>query len=215
MILSCIVKPPLNLPSHQHLSDGPYLFVQPSPNGRFTALVSASKLYVYSSSSSRVLSEYDLSAEGDGHPPTQVAWCGSHTVMLAFAATEHILMVGPHGDVLRYSYPAESPHIVSEIDGARVVTNATCDFIQRVPDATAAIFRPGSASPAAILFEAAEQYERKSPKADEHLRSIRAELASAVDVCVDAAGREWDVYWQKRLLKVRSCSLSHWCNSHR
>lgn len=127
--------------------------------------------------------------------------------MLTYASTEEIVMIGPYGDVLRYSYPVETPLVVTEVDGARIVTNSTCDFVQRVAESTSAIFRPGSASPAAILFEAAEQYEQKSPKADEHLRSIRTELAGAVDVCIDAAGREFDVYWQKRLLKVRIARL--------
>lgn len=64
------------------------------------------------------------------------------------------------------------------------------------------VFRPGSASPSAILFEAAEMFDKKSPKADEYIRAIRPELASAVDTCIDAAGREFEVYWQKKLLKV-------------
>jgi len=66
------------------------------------------------------------------------------------------------------------------------------------------IFRPGSASPAAILFEASELFERRSPKADEHLRNIKPDLVGAVDTCIDAAGREYDVGWQKKLLKAAS-----------
>lgn len=122
--------------------------------------------------------------------------------MLSYPSTEEVIMVGPFGDVLRYTYASEDVYLVTEFDGARILANNRCDIVQRVPDSTSAIFRPGSASPAAILFEASEQYEAKSPKADENLRSIRAELAGAVDVCIDAAGREWDVYWQRKLLKV-------------
>lgn len=47
-----------------------------------------------------------------------------------------------------------------------------------------------------------EQFERANPRADESIRSIRPELAEAVDKCVDAAGMESEPYWQKRLLKV-------------
>ena len=71
-----------------------------------------------------------------------------------------------------------------------------------VSDSTLNVFRPGSAAPSAILFEAMEQFEKKSPKADENIRNIRADLVDAVDQCIDAASKEFDVYWQKKLLKV-------------
>jgi hypothetical protein len=64
------------------------------------------------------------------------------------------------------------------------------------------VFLPGSASPAALLFEASELFDKKNPKADENIRSIRSELVAAVDGCIDAAGREFEVFWQKELLKV-------------
>lgn len=64
------------------------------------------------------------------------------------------------------------------------------------------VFRPGSASPSAILFEAAELFEKRSPKADEYIRNIKTELVVAVDTCIDAAGREFEVVWQKKLLRV-------------
>lgn len=64
------------------------------------------------------------------------------------------------------------------------------------------MFLPGSTSPAAILFEAMELFEKRSPKADEQIRMIRPELVSAVDTCIDAAGREFESHWQKKLLKA-------------
>ena len=91
---------------------------------------------------------------------------------------------------------------MGESDGLRLISSTTCEIIQKVPDASLAIFSPGSAHPAAILYDALEHFDRKSPKADESIRSIRPELASAVDTCIEAAGREWDTYWQRRLLRV-------------
>jgi hypothetical protein len=35
---------------------------------------------------------------------------------------------------------------------------------------------------------------------------MRPDLASAVYSCIDAAGREWDVVWQRKLLGV-SCLI--------
>lgn len=101
----------------------------------------------------------------------------------------------------------------------RVIGPDTCDFIQKVPgercrytDRTPAeklfaassvsVFRPGSTSPSAILYDAWENFSRKSPKADESIRSVRPELATAVNECIDAAGREWEPNWQRRLLNV-------------
>lgn len=92
--------------------------------------------------------------------------------------------------------------LVGEIDGLRIISSSSCDFVQKVVDSTLAVFRPGSTHPAAILFDALEQFERKSPKADESIRTIRPDLALAVDTCVEAAGREPDPTWQRKLLKV-------------
>lgn len=70
-------------------------------------------------------------------------------------------------------------------------------------DTSLAVFQPGSEHPAAVLYDALDHFEHKSPKADEAIRSIRPDLARAVDTCIEAAGREWEVNWQRRLLKAR------------
>ncbi|THH00476.1 hypothetical protein EW026_g2060 [Hermanssonia centrifuga] len=91
---------------------------------------------------------------------------------------------------------------ITESDGVRVIGPETCDFIQKVPASSVSVFRPGSTSPSAILYDAWEQFLKRSPKADESIRAIRPELATAVDECIDAAGREWEPYWQRRLLNA-------------
>lgn len=74
--------------------------------------------------------------------------------------------------------------------------------MNRAAASSLSIFKPGSISPAATLYDAWENFSRKSPKADESIRGIRPELAAAVDECIDAAGNEWEPYWQRRLLNV-------------
>jgi len=117
----------------------------------------------------------------------------------------------------RYDY-SPAAFLLSELDGMRIISSSSCDFLQKVPglgicstvlrrltspsDPTLAVFSPGSTQPAAILYDALDQFERKSPKADESIRSIRPDLANAVDTCIEAAGREADVIWQRKLLKV-------------
>jgi len=88
------------------------------------------------------------------------------------------------------------------MDGVRIASCDVCDFIQKVPSSTMSIFRPGSTTPSAILYDAWESFTKRSPKADESIRSIRPELAKAVDECIDAAGHEWEPPWQRSLLQA-------------
>ena len=67
---------------------------------------------------------------------------------------------------------------------------------------TLSIFKPGSTSASATLYDAWVNFSKRSPKADESIRSIRPDLAAAVDECIDAAGQEWEPKWQRRLLNV-------------
>lgn len=204
----------------QRLSKGPFSQIAISPNGRFSALITLSgSLWVVSWDFARNLSEVDLSkfveaAEGTGQPD-RVEWCGDNAVVVAWGGK--VVMFGPGGDTLEYDYP---PAVVlaGEVDGLRIISSSTCEVLQKVPggcseptsfvgtdpsDASLAVFQPGSEHPAAVLYDALDHFERKSPKADEAIRSIRPDLARAVDTCIEAAGREWDVTWQRRLLKVR------------
>jgi hypothetical protein len=64
------------------------------------------------------------------------------------------------------------------------------------------VFRPGSTSSSAILFAAWDNFLQRSPKADESIRSIRSDLAAAVNECIDAAGHEWEPHWQRKLLSA-------------
>ncbi len=71
-----------------------------------------------------------------------------------------------------------------DIDGVRVITNDVCEFLQKVPDVTEEVFQLGAESPASILLDAVEQLEMESPKADDNIQLIRANLTEAVDTCV-------------------------------
>lgn len=126
---------------------------------------------------------------------------------------------------------------VTELDGVRVIGPDVCDFIQKVPGtdhstcsacrilfshcisacsaASVSVFRPGSTSPAAILYDAWENFSNRSPKADENIRSIRPELAAAVDEMIDAAGHEWEPVWQRKLLNVSFSTLLMFRSPHK
>lgn len=56
-----------------------------------------------------------------------------------------------------------------------------------MPEVTEELFRPGTESAASILLDAVEQLEMQSPKADDNIQLIRANLTEAVDTCVSVA----------------------------
>lgn len=114
---------------------------------------------------------------------------------------------------------------MADIDGVRLITNDVCEFLQKVPgklerqigiacpandvtEDTEEVFKIGSTAPASVLLDAVDQLEKKSPKADDNIQLIRPNLDEAIDVCIRAAGHEYDSHWQKQLLKAASFGKS-------
>ncbi|KAI0732710.1 vacuolar protein sorting-associated protein 16 [Fomitopsis betulina] len=185
----------------QQLSRGPFTFLAPSPNGKSLALLTYSGLlWVVSTDFQRSLAEFNTTdvagAVGD---VSQVEWCGNDAVMVTWDGLA--VLVGPFGDTLQYFYSGPT-FAITEVDGIRLIGPDSCDFIQKVPPSSVSVFRPGSTSPSAILYDAWENFMQKSPKADESIRNIRPDLGAAVNECIDAAGREWEPTWQRRLLNA-------------
>ncbi|KAJ5677763.1 Vps16 N-terminal [Penicillium maclennaniae] len=185
------------------LQDGPFKHVSVSPSGHLIALFThEGKLWIVSNDFQSKLSEYDSKSRV---PPSSVNWCGDEAVILAWE--DEIHLVGSNGTASKYYYDGRV-HVIPEMDGVRLVTNETCEFLHKVHAVTQEIFRLGSSSPASVLLDSVDQLEKKSPKADENIQRIRSSLPSAVDACIKAAGYEFDSYWQKRLLKAASFGKS-------
>ncbi|KAG5651836.1 hypothetical protein H0H81_007242 [Sphagnurus paluster] len=185
----------------QRISRGPFTHISPSPNGKSLALLTFSgTLWVVSTDFQRSMAEFETTTvPGAVGPIRQVEWCGNDAILVTWDSL--VLLVGPFGDTL--TFPHSGPTFaVTEPDGVRVIGPEVCDMIQKVPASSLSIFRPGSTSPSAILYDAWESFTQRLPKSDESIRSIRPELATAVDECIDAAGREWEPYWQRRLLSA-------------
>ncbi|KAJ3259192.1 hypothetical protein HK103_002839 [Boothiomyces macroporosus] len=183
----------------QLLQKGPFHKMAISPNGKLLALYTFDgRLWVVSTDFQVSLADFKTNSDS---PPLQMAWCGNDSVLLHW--DDIILLVGPSGDYLKFSYEGVV-QLVSEIDCARIISSEKCEVINRVPKANVDIFRIGSTSPSAILYDAREQYDEKSPKADENIRSIRLYLSQAVDACIEAAGNEFEVNLQKSILKAAS-----------
>ncbi|XP_062009057.1 protein VACUOLELESS1 [Rosa rugosa] len=167
------------------------------------------RLLVMTSNLNEILIEQECES---ALPPEQLAWCGMDTVLLYW--DDILLMMGPRGDPVRYFYD-EPVILIPECDGVRILSNSSMEFLQRVPDSTESIFKIGSTSPAALLFDALDHFDRRSAKADENLRLIRASLSEAVEACIDAAGHEFDLSRQQTLLRAASYGQAFCSNFQR
>ncbi|KAI0180242.1 vacuolar protein sorting-associated protein 16 [Hypoxylon sp. FL1284] len=185
------------------LDIGPFSHISVSPNGKFAALYAADgKAHVITSDFQNRLSEHDSRSQ---LVPKYLEWCGNDAVVIVWE--DEVNVVGPDKAVASYVYEGRV-HAIADHDGVRLITNDVCDFLQKVPDVTDEVFRFGTQSPASILLDAVEQLENQSPKADDNIQLIRPNLVEAVDTCVAAAGHEFDIHWQKQLLKAASFGKS-------
>jgi len=206
-----------------------------APNGRFLAcFTSNSILTVVSTTFESKVLEFNTSS-GSSSPPRSMGWCGEDSVVLHWKNLG-VLMVGPYGDWLRFSYGNDSAvighgggedglkrknpsnetevYLVPEIDCCRIVTPTSVEILQRVPPGTADLLRIGSIEPGALLLDASDAFDSGSPNADEAARSITQQeglLEEAIQGCITAAAGEFDVKVQKRMLRAASYGLHFSC----
>ena len=179
-----------------------------APNGRFLAcFTESSVLTVISTSFETKVLDFDTS-EGSTDPPLDMKWCGEDSVVM-YWRNIGILMVGPFGDWLRFPYDGtESAFIIAELDCCRVITDSSMEILQRVPPATALLLRLGSIEASAMLLDAADAFSAGSPASDTAARAIGSDmLLEAVENCMDAAAKEFDIITQKRLLRAASYGM--------
>ncbi|KAE8628373.1 hypothetical protein XENTR_v10007488 [Xenopus tropicalis] len=140
--------------------------------------------------------------------PKQMAWCirpGSRNIALALMWEKLIFLVGRAREGVHF--PLDEPSfIVPELDGIRIVSSSTHEFLHEIPKVTEDIFKIASMAPGALLLEAQKEYEKESQKADDYLREIKDQnhLSDAVENCIEAAGYEHAPEMQKSLLRAAS-----------
>ena len=185
------------------LDIGPFTHISVSPDGKHVALYTQEgKAHVISSDFQERLVEHDSKSKIS---PNYVEWCGSDAVI---AWEDEVRIIGPGTEAITYWYD-NRVHVVSEPDGVRLITNDACEFVEPVPRDTNEVFGAKvESSPASILLDAVGQLKIQSPKADDYIQLIRGNLTEAVDTCVNAAGREFVVHWQKQLLEAASFGKS-------
>ncbi|CAM9402118.1 unnamed protein product [Chrysoparadoxa australica] len=186
----------------------PFTAMAVAPNGRFLACFSeGGTLTVISSDFASKVMDFDTSTS---MTPQQMVWCGEDSILLTWPG-QGLLMVGPYCDWVRLPYSCPV-FLLAESDCCRIITQAKCELLQRVPPALEGIERIGSTDPAALLFAAMEAFEEGDPKADETIRAMESEavsegpspLTEAVQSCLAAAVDEFSPAKQKQLLRAAS-----------
>lgn len=84
--------------------------------------------------------------------------CGNEAVVLYWERDHTLLIVGKYGQKMSYNYDG-SIHLVSEIDGVRIVSNTQHELLQKVPEVVQKIFRINSTDPGSFLLEASKQFQ--------------------------------------------------------
>jgi len=188
---------------------GTFAQIIPSPNGKFVSTWTENgSVIIFPSDFSKKRTEYST---GYTERPEQMAWCGSDSVVCYWTKLKALVVIRVAGGdiakphIFQYDVPL---FITSECDGIRVIMRERSEFIQKVPDANESIFSIGSTSPPAMLFDALDLFERRNPKADETIRSIR-DMEFAVEECLKAAAAETDYHLQSSLLRAAAHGKSY------
>lgn len=152
---------------------------------------------------SNVLTKKNVFVTKTKKEASQLLWAGPSAIVGLWK--DILLVVGFDGEFI--NFVVERPaHLVSEVDGLRIIGNDRHEFLQQIPGVIIDIFRIGSLAAGTLLLEASKEFFRKSHKADEYMKILRDrnEMELAVSQCIEAAGHEFSVSDQKLLLRAAS-----------
>ncbi|XP_073503935.1 vacuolar protein sorting-associated protein 16 homolog isoform X3 [Phyllobates terribilis] len=195
----------MTLPGLSPLS-GTYLHMSVSFHYKYLAMFTDTG-YIWLGTSSLKEKFCDLMSDIK-QPPKQMSWCirpRSKQVAVVVLWHKMLLVAGRAEENILFPLDEET-FIVSELDGVRLISHSTHEFLHEIPKATEEIFKIASMAPGALLMEAQKEYEKESQKADDYLREIKDQnlLPVAVAKCVEAAGYEHSTEMQKSLLRAAS-----------
>ncbi|KAJ3445501.1 vacuolar protein sorting vps16 [Anaeramoeba flamelloides] len=176
-----------------------------SPSGKILAYFTKNgKLVVTTLKHDQILLQFDTK----GSCPTKLVWCGTDSILCYWEKKNLLLMIGPNDTYVQYQY-GDTICLVPEIDGIRIISNQTCEFLSRVPDVIESIFEIGSDSPGAMLFEANQCFEQMDSRADKIIRVIKSDLSQAIKDCLIAAISEFDLERQNLLIKAANLGKTY------
>eukprot|EP00759_Apiculatamorpha_spiralis_P011574 PhF_6_TR18917/c0_g1_i2/m.27637/K20180/VPS16; vacuolar protein sorting-associated protein 16 len=199
-----------------------------SPDGRYLAVYSREKGIRIVTTDMRVnKTTLSLGDYNNEMVPHRMLWCGKDIVALLYLAEQFdddsgstLILCDAAGDSqchLRLSDLDDEESTldvacVTECDGLRVATAKKSFFIQYVPKCIEGIYRMSSEEPASKLVAAFDAYEQQNPLAVQSIRELgmkengeeNTALENAVQDCIEAAGQEYEIEFQKKALRVAS-----------
>uniref|UniRef100_A0A4X1SGX6 Vacuolar protein sorting-associated protein 16 homolog n=2 Tax=Sus scrofa TaxID=9823 RepID=A0A4X1SGX6_PIG len=97
-------------------------------------------------------------------PPKQMVWCSrprSKERAVVVAWERRLMVVGDTPESIQFVLDEDS-YLVPELDGVRIFSRTTHEFLHEVPVASEEIFKIASMAPGALLLEAQKEYEAAS-----------------------------------------------------
>ncbi|KAM5153135.1 vacuolar protein sorting-associated protein 16 homolog [Mantella aurantiaca] len=196
---------PITLPGMSPMT-GAYLKFSVSFHHKYLAVFTDSG-YIWMGRSSLKEKLWEFTSD-TRQAPKQMAWCirpQSKQIAVVVMWDKVLLVAGKGRDGIQFPLDEET-FMVPELDGVRLISHSTHEFLHEIPKATEEIFKIASMAPGALLMEAQKEYEKQSQKADDYLREIKDQnlLPVAVAKCIEAAGYEHTPDMQKSLLRAAS-----------
>lgn len=200
---------------HQ-LTDGTFLTIEPSVNGKLIAL-KLSKIFVVNNDFDQILLEYESDAVS-----YNVLWCGNDAIVLSLK--DEIKLIGPGQQAISFFYDMYEeddfdidmilndkqddlsyiiPILHSQSDGLKVITSSKVQFLSRVPESSRNLYQIGSSHPSSILLDCVDKFAQHSSKADTNISLLKSEnsLEIAINGCLELVLDEFNHEWQKKVLK--------------
>uniref|UniRef100_A0A8D0HLN3 Vacuolar protein sorting-associated protein 16 homolog n=1 Tax=Sphenodon punctatus TaxID=8508 RepID=A0A8D0HLN3_SPHPU len=141
---------------------GAYLQMAVSFNYRYLALFTdTGYIWMGMSSLKEKLCEFNCDFRA---PPKQMAWCKrprSKQRAVVVAWDRRLLVAGDAKEGIQFVLDEDSC-LVPELDGVRILSRSTHEFLHEIPEASKEIFRIASMAPGALLLEAQKEYEAAS-----------------------------------------------------
>ncbi|PWV01624.1 putative Vacuolar protein sorting-associated protein 16 [Trypanosoma cruzi] len=154
--------------------------------------------------------------------PVQFLWCGDKCITYLHLARQfdenaefptRLTLVNvddPDQSEFLNDIPS-SPYLFSECDGIRIFSSDAYQFLQVVSAPSRRIFSVGSRANSALLLLAFDEFMCGGTSSVKMIRDLQrnpAEMNEAVNDCIAAAGFEWNISQQKRLMRVAAFGKS-------